>query len=111
MFATQIVIDDAMAQNLFQPIVSEAAEPRSSPLLQDGEVSPIFVDSRDHAGALRAASDPQADIEHANGVEANLSTDRKPSGKLAVIVGTLGRSNSIDLLVEFGKFNVEAATR
>ena len=76
--------------------------------MQDQQAASIFLDKADYAGVLRAGTDLQADIEHVTGVKPELATNSAPSGKVAVIVGTLGMSPLIDGLAKSGKISADA---
>ncbi len=76
---------------------------RQFPLVLDGRAAPIRVDGADDPGVLRAAGDLQADIERVTGIKPEIST-----GKVEVIVGTLGRSAWIDQLAKAGKIDAAA---
>jgi hypothetical protein len=89
-------------------IVSNQAEPGSFPLVAGRLAAPIFLDSADWPGVLRAGGDLQADIERVTGIKPALSTNSGPSAKIAVIIGTLGKSPLIDGLVKSGKINADA---
>jgi hypothetical protein len=89
-------------------IVSESAESGSVALMHDGHAATIFVDKDDWAGVLRAASDLQADVERVSGVKPELVTARRPTGAVAVIAGTLGKSALIDALVRSGKIKADS---
>jgi hypothetical protein len=89
-------------------IVSDNAEPGSFPLLGDKQAAPIFLDQADWAGVLRAGADLQADVGRVTGIKPALVTNGAPAGKLAVIIGTLGKSPLIDGLAKSGKINADA---
>ena len=88
-------------------IVSENVGPEDFPLVRDKQAAPIFLNSADWPGVFRAGADLQADIGRVTGVRPELSTNN-PSGKNAVIVGTVGKSPLIDGLVKSGKLNATA---
>ena len=89
-------------------IVSDQAVPGSFPLVNAKQPAPIFLDPSDWPGVLRAGGDLQADVERVTGVKPALSTNGSPEGKLAVIIGTVGKSPLIDDLVKSGKINTDA---
>ena len=89
-------------------IVSDQAEPGSFPLVAGRLAAPIFLDSADWPGVLRAGADLQADVERVTGIKPALAANGAPEGKLAVIIGTLGKSPLIDSLVKSGKINAAA---
>ena len=88
-------------------IVSESPAPDSIALVQNQRATRIYVDKADWAGVLRAASDLQADIQRVSGVKPELVTAPAPSGGVAVIAGTLGKSALIGRLVKSGKIKVD----
>lgn len=87
-------------------IVSEKVEPGSIALVQNERAATIFVDKADWAGVLHAASDLQADVQRVSGIKPELVTGCRPSGDIAVIAGTLGKSALIDTMVKSGKIKV-----
>ena len=88
-------------------LVSQNASTSSVPLVRNGHAAPIFLDQADYPGVLRAASDLQSDLERVTGTKPVLTTGRPPSGAVAVIAGTLGKSSLIDRLAKSGKIKVE----
>ncbi len=84
-------------------IVTEEPEHSVMPLVHAGQAAAIFLDRSDHAGVRRAAGDLQADIERVTGVRPELHADRTPTGRFAVIVGTLGKNPLLDRLAASGK--------
>ena len=89
-------------------IVSENSDPGSFPLVRDKHAAPLFLDGTDYPGVLRAGGDLQADIERVTRIKPALSTNSGPSGKVALIIGTLGKSPLIDSLAKSGKINADA---
>lgn len=90
-----------------QPFVSFDAQGAVT-LAANGKAAPLYVDSGDHAGVLRAAGDLRADVRRVTGIAPALRRDATPAGRDVVIVGTLGRSAVIDALVAAGKLDVAA---
>ena len=88
-------------------IVSENSAPGSVALVQNKHAATIFVDKADWAGVLRAASDLQADVERVTGAKPAFVTNLHPSGAVAVIAGTLGKSALIDGMVKSGKIKID----
>lgn len=70
------------------------------------KAAPLYLDSADHAGVLRAARDLQADVRRVTGIAPALRTSAVPAGHDVIIVGTIGRSAQIDQLVASGKLDV-----
>ena len=56
-------------------LVSEIGGANSFPLVRASNAAPLFLDSNDYPGVLRAAGDLQADIERVTGVRPNLATN------------------------------------
>ena len=70
------------------------------PLFAKGEAATVHVDAEEWPGVARAARDLQSDLARVGG------TERK--GAARILVGTLGRSPTIDALVRGGKLDVAA---
>jgi len=88
-------------------IVSEMADPGSFALEANKQAAPIFLDSADWAGVLRAGADLQGDVERVTGIKPVLTSNGAPTGKSVVIIGTLGKSPLIDGLVKSGKLKTD----
>lgn len=88
--------------------VEATAHKDSFAIAQNKVVSPMYVDSSDHAGVLRAANDLCVDIERVTGVAPALETKATVTGKSVILVGTLGKSRLIDQLVQAKKIDVSA---
>ncbi|MEY4488530.1 MAG: hypothetical protein RIQ79_1038, partial [Verrucomicrobiota bacterium] len=85
-----------------------AASVGAFPLVRQGRAAPLYLDTGDYPGVLRAAADLQADIERVSGLKPELLTTGQPLGSAAVIAGTLGHSPLIDRLVKEHKLDVSA---
>ncbi|HVT73760.1 MAG TPA: glycosyl hydrolase 115 family protein [Lacunisphaera sp.] len=86
-------------------IVSYSAAPGDFPLVVAHAAAPLVIDARDFPGVVRAVHDLQADINRVAGVTPEVAA--KAQGKrVAVIVGTIGRSPLVDALVQVGKLDV-----
>ncbi|MBE2212905.1 MAG: glycosyl hydrolase 115 family protein [Opitutaceae bacterium] len=91
--------------SLAQSIVVDAAtEPGAFPLASAAHASPLWFDSEDHKGVLRAINDLQADVQRVTGTKPDV-VDRQPSSPHAVIIGTAGRSRVIDQLLASGQLD------
>jgi hypothetical protein len=88
--------------------VEFAPTPGALRLVSDGLAAPIFLDSQDYPGVLRAARDLQADIGRVTKVQPRVLTDETPRVADVVVVGTLGKSRLIEGLVRAGKLDVSA---
>ncbi len=86
-------------------IVADTAPSTTAfPLVTQQGGAPLCYDQGDWPGVIRAVGDLRADIERVTGCASALSS-LPPKGNAAVIVGTLGRSASIDALVAAGKLD------
>jgi hypothetical protein len=75
-------------------------------LTSGGKASPIYIDTNDWPGVLRAAGDLQSDIERVSGIKPVLHSAGSAAGDNVIIIGTLGHSALINKLVESGKIDV-----
>ncbi|GGF08773.1 hypothetical protein GCM10011383_19930 [Hymenobacter cavernae] len=71
-----------------------------------GKAAPLYASASDWPGVLRAAKDLQADINRVTSVTPTLTTDKAPTGKEVVLIGTIGKSPLIDQLVRDKKLDV-----
>lgn len=88
--------------------VESSATPGSFRIAAPGVAAAILVDANDHPGVRRAAADLQADVGRVTGVTPVLLGGGSGAPPSAVIVGTLGRSQLIQRLVDRGKLDVKA---
>jgi len=90
--------------NSFPPdsLVVEMPEKNSFPLVTATQAASLCFDASDHKGVVRAIHDLQADIEKVTNCKPSLYT-REETPEFSVIIGTLGKSRLIDLLVKSGK--------
>ena len=99
-----IGIVPARSQPGSDPYVTEQKTRRAFALLENGSVPPIYVDSRDYKGVIRAARDLQHDLEQVSGIRPELVTleagltPGSIEAEQVILVGTLGRSPFIDQL-------------
>lgn len=68
--------------------------------------TPLHLDGGSDLGVRRAAHDLQADIERVTGMKPTLTMSEPPAGRRWILIGTLGRSPTIDRLVSEGKIDV-----
>ncbi|MBN2684379.1 MAG: glycosyl hydrolase 115 family protein [Pontiellaceae bacterium] len=92
--------------SLSETLISEEAQSKAFPLVADGAASPLFYDSGDHKGVIRAVQDLQADIERVSDKRPRISSNAVNAAH-PVLIGTLGQSALIDQLVESGKLNAQ----
>jgi beta-xylosidase len=77
-------------------------------LAANGEVAALHLDTGEWPGVIRAANDLKADFGRVTGVEANVFVGSQPATRRIVLIGTLGRSATIDRLVAQGKIDGSA---
>jgi len=75
-------------------------------LFAGGKAATVLVDANDWPGVARVAADLQTDIARVSGVNTTLTTNATKPGKQTIIVGTIGRSRTIDRLVREKKIDV-----
>ena len=85
--------------------VQDVASPGSFQIVAGGVASPIYVDSNDHAGVVRAIHDLQADVARVTGCTPAIASDEKALGTSAILVGAIGKSSLIDRLIREGKID------
>ena len=86
------------------PFVTKVYTPGSFPIAKKGKVSSILVSGNDWPGVIRAAKDLQLDIEKVTGVKPDFVADKKST--MAIIVGTIGKSEIINQLIRANKIDV-----
>src|SRR5215472_6359498 len=84
------------------------AERGNFTIVKQREATPIYVDVHDYPGVVRAAADLESDIRRVTGSTAAMVHDRENFKPSMILIGTLGQSAVIDLLVREGKVNVQA---
>ena len=89
------------------PYIEYAASSGSFPIAANGHASPIYVDSNDDPGVVRAAHDLQSDIRRVTTLTPVI-THAAPFPAHVILVGTIGRSNIIDRLIRNKKIDVDA---
>ena len=85
--------------------VEPAASEGSFCIVEGKVAAPIWVDTNDHPGVLRAAGDLQADIARVTSVTPALTRQNTDPRGRAIIVGTVGKSRIIDRLIRQGKID------
>jgi hypothetical protein len=76
-------------------------------LCSQGTAAPIIISSKDFSGVLRVAKNLQRDIQRVTSQEPVLCLDSLPSAREVVLIGTLGKNQLIDRLVQEKKFVVD----
>ena len=85
--------------------ITPDARPGLFPLSANGRAAPLSVSATDFPGVLRAARDLREDIGRASPLEPTLAVDSMPNARNVVIIGTLGKSATIDRLVRERKLD------
>lgn len=98
---------NALALGQVHYVVAEA-HPGNFTIVSQREAAPIYVDAHDYPGVVRAVSDLESDIKRVTGSTAAIVHDRENFKPSMILIGTLGQSAVIDLLVREGKVNVQA---
>ena len=85
--------------------VEARASKNSFAIVQKKQAAPIYVDSADYPGVVRAANDLRTDVARVTGVTPSLIQEGAPQ-KTVLLAGTLGKSRLLDRLVREKKLNV-----
>ncbi|SHL81905.1 glycosyl hydrolase 115 family protein [Hymenobacter psychrotolerans] len=76
------------------------------PLAAAGKTAALYASTQEWPGVLRAARDLQADINRVTKLTPTLATDKAPTGREVVLIGTIGKSPLIDGLISSKKLDV-----
>ena len=76
-------------------------------LSESGSSSPLYASSKDYSGVLRVLSHLQNDIYKVTDAKPEILMDTNPKSGDIVIIGTLGKNELIDGLVQKKKLNVD----
>ena len=71
-------------------------------------VATIYLDAKDWPGVLRAAKDLASDIKDITGKTPKVVSSAEVTDRIAIIIGTVGKSQLIDRLVTAGKIDITA---
>ena len=104
--ASLLSIESAAAQAMGDSYVAAEDGRGRFPLFAGGRAASLRVDSAEWAGVIRAAGDLRADVERVTGVAPSLDVGGGAAAGTVVLIGTLGRSPTIDALVRSGKLDV-----
>src|SRR5258707_1794823 len=80
------------------------------PIVQNKMAATVVVAGNEYPGVIRAAGDLRLDVERVTGVAPNLVPQRKGLGSNTIVIGTIGKSETIDRLVGEGKIDVSSIT-
>ena len=87
--------------------VETVARQGSFAIVRSGVSASIYVDLADHAGVIRAAKDLASDIDRVTGITPPIVRNPDTLGSGAIIIGTIGKSPTIDRLIRDRKINVD----
>ena len=79
---------------------------QSVPLVSSGSCANILVDSADWPGVIRVAADLKKDIAAVTGTAPQIENSASGVSPL-IVIGTIGKSPTIDRLIQQGKLNVD----
>jgi hypothetical protein len=85
--------------------VETSSSQNSFALCSGGEAATVLVDANDWPGVARAAGDLAADINRVTGKLPAILSQPKSTGKNAVIIGTIGKSEFINQLIREKKID------
>ena len=77
-------------------------------LVQRKDAAPLYVDSNDYPGVIRAAHDLSHDIQNVTGIAPAVLLRQPDSQQSAVIVATLGKSALLNQLIRDRKIDTAA---
>src|SRR6266849_3732974 len=80
------------------------------PILQNKTAATVVVDGDDYPGVIRAAGDFRLDVERVTGVAPRIVHKEKDLGPNAIVIGTIGKSATIDRLVRENRIDVSSIT-
>jgi len=85
--------------------VEASGSPASFPIAAGSHTSAIYVDLRDYPGVARAANDLRFDIARVTGHTPALVHALQDGPANAILIGTIGKSESINRLIASGKID------
>ena len=105
------VLSPWLACGIGQPLIVEPVpKPGSFPLVSAGSAPVVYVDEQDWPGVIRAANDLRRDIASVTGTTPKLAHGEAPAGSRVVIIGTIGKSRTVDQLIQEKQINVASIT-
>src|SRR3970282_172943 len=87
--------------------ISTTAGKKFFKLSASGKSSPLFINSNDFPGVIRALKDLQSDIGKVTNHKPEIVFDKLPTNKQVVIIGTYGKNSIIDQLVKNKKIDIK----
>ncbi|MGB7729852.1 MAG: glycosyl hydrolase 115 family protein [Candidatus Acidiferrum sp.] len=91
-----------------EQIVDTKDQPGDFALVQGKDAAPLYVDSNDFPGVIRAAHDLSHDIQNVTGIAPPVRLQQPSSQQSAVIIATLGKSALLDQLIRDHKIDTAA---
>lgn len=91
-----------------EQIVAAKPQPGDFALVEGKNAAPLYVDSNDYPGVLRAAHDLSQDIQSVTGIAPSVLLQQPASQQSAVIIATLGKSALLEQLIRDGKIDTAA---
>jgi hypothetical protein len=98
-------VSNASNYALSQYIRHEAA-PKAFCIVLDKKAAPIYVDSEDWKGVIRAANDLGDDVRKVSGIKSVVVEKVQYPAQGVILVGTIGKSRIIDQLIASKKIDV-----
>lgn len=83
--------------------ITTQKSPENFVLCESGRAAPILISANDYKGVIRAAKDLRSDIEKVTNTKPKLLVDTIPSSEEIIIIGTIGKSSTINKLINEGK--------
>ncbi len=77
-------------------------------LVSNGKATTIIVDSNDYPGVLHTIENLQSDIEHVTNIKPAIRFEINPNENAVLIIGTLGKNQIIQDLINSKKIDVSA---
>jgi len=100
----------ALAASMKESYVSTQKITGGFVLAEAGKVAPLYVNSQDFPGVLRALNLFQSDLKSVTNTQPVIIMDKVPIAKEVILIGTIGKSQLIDGLIRDKKLNVTNIT-
>src|SRR6185437_10353291 len=90
-------------------LISESSDSNTNfPIAASGTATPVYYDTADFPGVIRAIGDLQNDIDSVTGTKPTLqATDPRKTQGYAIVIGTLGKNKTIDRLAASNKLDTK----
>jgi len=87
--------------------VAFESEDSAFPVVSEGKATPIVLSDNEHSGVVKMSKLFQKDIKMVSGIFPKLEIGKLPQSDVLIVVGTIGKSQLIDQLVDQGKINID----